>query len=79
MVVEGVKDVFSMTPKELDQLTELNKAARKDPEFRKTVQSMREVRYGNRVIRKDIEKMYGKKVGNKSRGTQSSAQRKPVK
>ena len=81
LVLEGVKDVFKMSPKELADLDQTRKLGEGNPEFKKTMDTLNRIQYQNRLFLKDFRAIYGdpSKKENKARGTQSSATRKLIK
>ena len=81
LILEGVKDVFKMSPKQLADLNSSIELEKKDPEFRENINTLRRIKYQNRLIRKDVQAIYGdpSKKENKARGTQSSTTRRVIK
>jgi hypothetical protein len=79
VILEGVKDVAKMTPKQLQQEKEIRKLGKEDPRWHKDFLAIRKMKYEQRLINQDLEKTYGSKNKNKERGTASSSQRKPAK
>lgn len=79
VILEGVKDVAKMTPKQLQQEERIRTLGKEDPKWHKDLWANRRIGYERRLITQDLEKIYGSKNKNKERGTASSAQRKPTK
>lgn len=81
MIFEATKDVFKMTPEQLKMEKRKRELASTDPVFRDVMSRLKDIKYSSRVIGNRIERKYGSpKTGDtKSRGTDSSAKRVPLK
>ena len=61
VLLEGVKETIGKNRQELRREAEIQKLKKGDKAFTSIINTSRRIKYGNRVIAKDIRRKYGNK------------------